>query len=135
MEHRVEITPYGERENGESIDDFNDEELDLITDTFQRLCSKCKESFKNLKKVSVKRNQDTIVINYKLKKEENLSDEDFLFYLESLTGHNSDNIIRFGDVDYIIRGKPVFSEEDSDEDLEENDFLSKMMKIQKQMKS
>ena len=132
MSSSLRIKPFGLSKDGSCIDDFDEQEMDEILDLFESLAHKCRDTFNNLDQVSVKLDSDIIVINYTLKDGNDLSDDDFLFYVESLTGHNSNNIIEIGGVDYAIMGEPV--EQKSSEDREAQDFLDKMTKLEKAVK-
>ncbi len=144
MSSSLKIKPFGLSEDGACIDDFDDNEIDEILDLFESLAEKCKNTFNNLKKVSVKldsKHKNIIVIRYTLKDGNDLSDDDFLFYVESLTGHNSNNIIEIGDVDYAIMGEPIEESSplrkkkgQSSDDQEAQDFLDKMTKLEKAVK-
>ncbi len=128
MMYSVTLLPYGENEKGDFISDFDEDEVELIYDLFQSLGRKCVKEYDIIEEVNVERENDLIVINYAIKKDENITEDDFLFYLESLTGHNSDNIISFGDDDYSIKGSPVLKSRKKEPD-EDDDFMEKMMSM------
>jgi len=109
MLHTITIKPYGEslKDDGDYIEDFDDEDMDLILELYKSLSSKCKKEFEVLKKVEVEREgKDMIVINYSIKKGKDIHEDDLLFYMESLIGLQSLNIISFGDEEYAIKGSP-----------------------------
>ena len=124
--------PFGESSDGSCIEDFDDSEMDEILDLFVRLGEKCQETFNNLEKVSVEQDGNVkkhLIINYTLSEKGNhLSEDDFLFYIESLTGHNSDNILTFDGDDYVIMGNPDIKTPKN------QDFLSKMARVEKESK-
>lgn len=107
--NKLLVKPYGvESERKENIiDEFTDEELDLIEDLFKSLSDKCVKTFQEIKEVFVKRKGDIIEINYKLDPSFNLSEDEVMFYIESLTGYCSENIIYFGEEKFFIRGEPI----------------------------
>lgn len=134
MSSSIRIKPFGLADDGNCIDEFDREEMDQILDLFQSLAKKCTDTFNNLKKVSVKLDPEyfnVLVIRYTLKDGGDLSDDDFLFYVESLTGHNSNNIIEIDGVNYSIMGEPT---EENGSDKEAQDFLDKMTKLEKAVK-
>jgi hypothetical protein len=148
MSSSLRIKPFGLSEDGGCIDDFDDTEMDEILDLFESLAEKCRDTFNNLNDVSVEldpKEKGVIVIDYTLKDGNDLSDDDFLFYVESLTGYNSNNIIEIGDVDYAIMGEPI---EETPAPIEQEqkkvkskssnqkaqDFLDKMTKLEKAVK-
>lgn len=107
--HTVTIKPYGEslQNEGEYIEDFDDEDMDLILELYRSLANKCKKEFNVLTKVEVERDEkDLIVINYSIKKGKELEEDDLLFYMESLIGLQSENVVTFGDEEYAIKGSP-----------------------------
>jgi hypothetical protein len=141
MNSSLRIKPFALAKDGSYIDDFDKSEMNEILDLFDSLGEKCQDTFNNLKEVTVEQDCNVIVINYKINKSSELSDDDFLFYVESLTGHNSDNIIQFGDADYVIMGEPVEDSGSSGENKKgekkysgNEDFLSKMTRLEKATK-
>jgi hypothetical protein len=122
MLDRLTIKAYGEDKKGNCTYDFLDEEKEMIYDLFCRLSEKCMESFSEIKQSKVSRKGDMILIEYDFGEAE---EKDCLFYLESLTGHRSENIIFFDDQEYLIKGKPVIDYND--------EFLEKMENISKSL--
>jgi len=125
MNSSLRIKPFGEAEDGSYIDDFDDEELDDILYLFDRLGKKCQKTFNNLEDVSVKLVEGDIEINYTIL-DDNLSDEDLLFYAESLMGHNSDSIMTFDKVEFIIKGELVI--------IEQKEVEKEVKKVEKEVK-
>jgi len=120
MIYTVKVKPYGESENGDLIDDFDDEELEIILELFISLGGKCEDTYDEIKDVSVKREGDHIVIDYSISSSS--PEDDFLFYIETLTGHSSENILTIEEVNYSIKGSPVISDDEDEEDGD--DFIS-----------
>lgn len=107
MLYSIIIKPYGQNINDkdEYIEEFTEKDIEIILDLYRSLTDKCKKNFPVINHVEVqKESYNTIVIFYGL--EEKVDDEELLFYIESLIGLRSDNIISFGKDDYAIRGKP-----------------------------
>ena len=97
----LKLKPYAECDKGDDILDFDDEEWDLIADLFERLVRNFKQAYP---KVNINR-LDTIEKPYiyiDLEKEDFL-EEELDYYIEILSGFDSENIIFFDDVKYVIR--------------------------------
>ena len=109
MMYSVTIRPYGENEKGELVTDFEEDDLEIIKDLFSSLGKKCVEEYDDIKEVLIEREDDLITINYRFCGEEEISEDDFLFYLETLIGHNSNNILSFDEEEYSIKGSPIVS--------------------------
>jgi hypothetical protein len=114
MIYSVSIKPFGQADDGTYIEQFDDSEMIEILDLFRRLGEKCQKTFNNLEEMKAeidRNNNEIIVIDYVIRGGEKMSENDLLFYLESLTGYNSDNIINFDNMDYIIMGEPIIPKE------------------------
>ena len=107
MMYTVSIRPYGENEEGDLITDFSEDDMEIIKDLFKSLGRKCVQEYDDIEEVSIEREVDLIVINYRVCGDEEIEEDDFLFYLETLTGHNSENIVSFDDENYSIKGSPI----------------------------
>jgi len=97
----LKLKPYAECEHGDDITEFDEEEWDLVADTFERLVRNFKQSYPKVKVTKL----DTLQKPYvyiDLDKEEFL-EEELDYYIEILSGFDSENIIFFDDIKYIIR--------------------------------
>ena len=97
----LKLKPYAECEKGQYIFDFDEEEWDLVSDLFERLVRNFKQVYP---KVSITR-LDTLkkpFIYIDLEKNEFL-EEEIGYYIEILSGFDSENIIFFDDEKYVIR--------------------------------
>jgi hypothetical protein len=111
----LKLKPYAECEKGDNIFNFDDDEWDLITDLFERLVRNFKQAYP---KVNISK-LDTLkkpFIFIDLEKQEFL-EEEIDYYIEILSGFDSENIIFFDDVKYVIR---CHLEEKEDEEVKEN---------------
>jgi predicted house-cleaning noncanonical NTP pyrophosphatase (MazG superfamily) len=115
MAYIVKVKPYGENEEHDTIDDFDDEELDIILELFKSLARKCEKEYEEISDVKVKRDGKFITIKYSISSSS--PEDDFLFYLETLTGHSSENIMTIEEIDYSIKGSPVIEKKDDDDDF------------------
>ena len=112
----LKLKPYAECDNEEdNIYEFDDDEWDLIADMFERLVRNFKQAYP---KVNISK-LDTLkkpFIFIDLEKQEFL-EEEIDYYIEILSGFDSENIIFFDDVKYVIR---CHLEEKEDEEVKEN---------------
>ena len=110
----LKLKPYAECEKGENISNFDDDEWDLIADLFERLIRNFKQAYP---KVNITK-LDTLhkpFIFIDLEKEEFL-EEEIDYYIEILSGFDSENIIFFDDIKYVIR----CNLEEKEPDVKEN---------------
>tara|TARA_R110001632_G_scaffold47513_2_gene120355 strand:- start:57 stop:461 length:405 start_codon:yes stop_codon:yes gene_type:complete len=111
----LKLKPYAECEKNGNIFIFDDDEWDLISDLFERLVRNFKQSYP---KINISK-LDTLKKPYiyiDLEKEEFLEEEIF-YYIEILSGFDSENIIFFDDDKYVIRCN---LEEKEEEEVKEN---------------
>jgi|TARA_B100001093_G_C26247692_1_gene767202 hypothetical protein len=99
----LKLRPYAEcdKVGNPDIEDFDEEEWDLVADMFERLVLNFRQAYP---KINIKR-LDTLEKPYiyiDLEKESFL-EEELDYYIEILSGFDSENIIFFDDIKYIIR--------------------------------
>lgn len=110
----LKLKPYAECEKGQDIFEFDDDEWDLVSDLFERLVRNFKQAYP---KVSITK-LDTLkkpFIYIDLEKNDFL-EEEIDYYIEILSGFDSENIIFFDDEKYVIR----CNLEEKEEDVKEN---------------
>lgn len=99
----LKLKPFAEcsQEDCDDITDFDDEEWDLVADMFERLVRNFKQAYPkvNIKKLETHQKP---YIYMELEKKEFL-EEELDYYIEILSGYDSDNIIFFDDIKYIVR--------------------------------
>ena len=97
---------YATPENTDELENiyiFDNEELIVVYDLFVRLSKKFLQVHRsNISEVKLTDEGRTISVE--INKNGDISSEEFEFYTESLMGFDSDNIINFDSVNYIIRG-------------------------------
>ena len=99
----LKLRPYAECDKSEdaNIDDFDDEEWDLIADMFERLVRNFKQAYP---KVNISRlDTSTKPFVYIDLIKEKFLEEELDYYIEILSGFDSENIIFFDDIKYVIR--------------------------------
>lgn len=97
----LKLKPYAECENKEDIKDFDDDEWDLVADLFERLVRNFKQVYPKVRVSKL----DTLKKPYvyiDLEKDEFL-EEELDYYIEILSGFDSENIIFFDNDKYIVR--------------------------------
>lgn len=95
--------PYADssEEDVENIEDFENEEWELIYDVFARIVRNFMETYPEVS-TEIKDLKSSVKIT--LNKEE-MTEDEFEYFIDVLTGHQEDNIVNFDSVDYVIRGK------------------------------
>lgn len=88
-------------ENLENIYDFDQEEQDLVYDVFVRIVRNFRQVYQDVN-IIIRKEEDLVYINICTDK---LSEEEFEYFVDILTGHQEDNVIFFDDNEYVIRGK------------------------------
>lgn len=124
MKYTLKIKPYGENQQGGLINDFDDEEWDLIVDLFERVIRNFKRSFKNIIFNQLEEENRTLNIVFGppsgVIKEQELDE-----YIEILCGYNLDNVIYLEDEEYYIRGEIILEEKRKDNFLDRFNSLVK----------
>lgn len=110
----LKFKPYAECEKGQDIFDFDDDEWDLVSDLFERLVRNFKQAYPkvNITKLNTLKKP---FIYIDLEKNEFL-EEEIDYYIEILSGFDSENIIFFDDEKYVVR----CNLEEKEEDVKEN---------------
>lgn len=88
-------------ENLENIYDFDQDEQDLVYDVFVRIVRNFKQVYEDVD-IIIRKENDLVYINICADK---LSEEEFEYFVDILTGHQEDNVIFFDDNEFVIRGK------------------------------
>lgn len=124
MKYTLKIKPYGENQQGGLINDFDDEEWDLIVDLFERVIRNFKRSFKNIIFNQLEEENRSLNIVFGASsgviKEQELDE-----YIEILCGYNLDNVIYLEDEEYYIRGEIILEEKRKDNFLDRFNSLVK----------
>jgi len=129
MKSSFNFTVYAEPQNEEvpQIKVFNKEEWGIIFDLFLRLSKKFKSEYKEINDIEILDNKNSIKITID---KDIISAEEIEYFSDVLMGYESDNIIAFDNINYIMRGLLTDGEENINEedkmDIEENSFLNKM---------
>ena len=97
--------PYADsyEEDVNNIEDFQGEEWELVYDVFVRIVRNFKETYPE---VSVDIEDLGDKVRTTISKQE-MTEDEFEYFIDILTGHQEDNIINFDSVDYVIRGEIV----------------------------
>lgn len=107
--YTLKIKPYAENEMGGRIEEFDDDEWDLIIDLFERLIRNFKLTFPEVEFDTIETSDNkTLVI--KFKEDPDITEIELDYHIETLCGHNLDNVIFFDDEEYAIRANIVFDE-------------------------
>lgn len=88
-------------ENIENIHDFDSEERDLIYDVFVRIVRNFKQVYEDID-IIIRREDNLVSMNICASK---ISEEEFEYFVDILTGHQEDNIVFFDDNEFVIRGQ------------------------------
>lgn len=97
--------PYADssEEDVKNIEDFQHEEWDLIYDVFVRIVRNFKEAYPEVE-VTIFDSKPNIRLT--VSKEE-MTEDEFEYFIDVLIGHQEDNVVTFDSVDYVIRGEIV----------------------------
>lgn len=129
MKSSFNFTVYAEPQNEEvpQIKVFNKEEWEIIFDLFLRLSKKFKSEYKEINDIEILDNKNSIKITID---KDIISAEEIEYFSDVLMGYESDNIIAFDNINYIMRGLLTDGEENTNEedkmDIREDSFLDKM---------
>ena len=99
----LKLRPYAECGNTEypDIEDFDDDEWDLVADMFERLVYNFKQAYPKINITSLNTLEKPYI--YIDLEKESFLEEELDYYIEILSGFDSENIIFFDDIKYIIR--------------------------------
>lgn len=124
--YTLKIKPFAENELGNKITEFDDEEWDLIVDTFERLIRNFKQTFPEVEFDRIEQDSSTgtsdssrsdqrkLIINFR--EDPDITEVELDYHIETLCGQNLDNVIFFDDEEYAIRGSLII---DTIEDKQE----------------
>jgi hypothetical protein len=122
----LKLQPYAESDDNEILEDFDDEEWDLISDLFERLVRNFKESYPKVEFTRLDSLEKPYI--YMSFQKEDLVDEEIDYYIEVLTGFTNDNIIFFDDIKYSIRAS-IDLDYLKEKSKEKESFLDKFNKL------
>ena len=109
MKFPLVFKPYADscEEDVNNIENFDREEWILIYDVFVRIVRNFREAYPETKVEVEDLNNNTVkmVVN-----KEEMSEGEFEYFIDILTGHQENNIVTFDSVDYVIRGNIVDEE-------------------------
>jgi hypothetical protein len=115
--YTLTIKPFAENEVGNKITEFDEEEWELIVDVFQRLIRNFKQTFPEVEFDTLEQDSSTgtsdssrsdqrkLII--KFREDPNITEVELDYHIETLCGHNLDNVIFFDDDEYSIRGSLI----------------------------
>lgn len=111
---------YAEPQNDDvpQIKEFDDDEWSVIFDLFLRLSRKFKSEYSEINNIKINNLGRTIevIIDKNI-----ISSEEIEYFSDVLMGYESDNIIIFDDINYIMRGLLIGDEDSSDMEIEEEE--------------
>lgn len=108
MKYTLKIKPYGENQKGDLINEFDDEEWDLVVDLQERLIRNFKQTYPDIKFNNLTHDKETITMVFG--KSSPLTEEEIEDYVTTLCGYNMENVIFFDEVEYYIRGEIIIED-------------------------
>ena len=104
----LKIKPYGECIKDDlSVENFEEDNWELVVDLFLRLSKKFETFYPNVKILNLVNTNPYIIITID---DNNFTEEELVKYSTILSGNTTENIIYFGEHEFIIRSEIVINE-------------------------